>query len=395
MSRWNYFTDTSLVPDVPIVHQTNIIHGIPAGSAAAPDPRFHERMPFISTHNKIFGGYVPLVPDLFGQIELHCEMMQPYWRDGAFSQFDIEPWNDHALPNISLIRDAVAYHDRAFGPNRYCFYINPYQMPTLYDELLAEWPDHVLWMPGYREDESDKIARFRPTIHQYDDRVTPPGFVGPTPVNKILRPARLDTITFPPQPLKPLGEVTMPLNKVVPLDGPSRIMPPGRPGPGLVHFMPVQDGTPDEAQAVDVTVTVLTPDRDGHVTVYPGKGEPGGAVPKPPEHAPATSVLAFQSGIRQTASTTVGLVTRNGVRCFAFVIAGGPTDIMMEQSAYYVEAEAADGVPAHNHDGRYAAAGHGHPNYATKNHSHGDEYAAHDHQHRVPASPGKTTSEPV
>lgn len=200
ISKWNDVTDWAAVPLVPIVHRTSI--------NAEPDPRWPERARQISIRTPIFGGYTVLFAETEGhtiaeQMGAHVDAIGPVWRDGAFTQLDIEPWpsRGHDRPiNADELDEAIRLHDLRFGPGRLCVYMNPYQMPDLWAEFKRRHPAIPTWVPGYRADDDVKAERYGATIHQWTDSYQAPGFAAPICADEVRDWAALERIANVNQP---------------------------------------------------------------------------------------------------------------------------------------------------------------------------------------------------
>jgi hypothetical protein len=201
ISHHNTITDWDLVPDVPIVHKVN------EGNAV--DRQVLNRMPIIESRTTIFGGYTVLIvsgSSIRQQVERYADIMEPFWRPGAFTQLDIEPWERYERPvSTEEIIEAGEVHDELFGPGRFTAYINPNQLPKQYDQLhRSGWLRNRLWLPNYSKDGPKQAVTRRAVVHQYTSRATVPGFTAGIDANKVynwdaLRSiAGISTPTTPP-----------------------------------------------------------------------------------------------------------------------------------------------------------------------------------------------------
>lgn len=208
ISHHNPITSWDDVPDIPIVHKVN--------EGTAIDRRVRERLPIIAARHELFGGYTVLIvsrSSIRKQIETYASIMEPFWRDGAITQLDIEPWEGYSRPvSTDEIMEAGAVHDELFGPGRYLAYINPNQLPRQYDELhRSGWLDDKLWLPNYSRTGPDQARARGAVVHQYTSRASVPGFQSGIDANKVYKPdvlrsvARLDTVE-PPEVFDPPTE---------------------------------------------------------------------------------------------------------------------------------------------------------------------------------------------
>lgn len=215
ISHHQNITRWSDVPTVPIVHKVN--------EGTFVDPRFKTRMPRIAERTEIFGGYTVLIASkssIAEQLEHYATLMAPFWRDGAFTQLDVEPWHQYSRPvSADEVLEALTIHDMLFGPDRVCIYINRNQegMRPVYDQLLSsgEMESRGHWMPDYRDHSGDSGRGHRAAeaagaiIHQYTSQYAAPGFTGGVDANKVLdwdhvnRIARTSSATKPPTPTEP------------------------------------------------------------------------------------------------------------------------------------------------------------------------------------------------
>lgn len=182
ISHHQNITKWADVPKVPIVHKVN--------EGTFVDYRFESRMKTISTRTEIFGGYTVLIrsrSSIRQQIEKYYQLMYPFWRDGAFTQMDVEPWPGYSeTVDADDVVEACEIHDELFGNGRCCIYINFNQegMREVYDDLNrhGEMQRRGHWMPDYRDRDghSGRGARAAETagafIHQFTSRYEAAGF---------------------------------------------------------------------------------------------------------------------------------------------------------------------------------------------------------------------------
>src|SRR5262245_43446199 len=92
------------VAEIPIVHKVN--------EGTALDTKFRERIDRISQRTEIFGGYTVLIisaSSIRKQIETYVRKIEKFWRDGAFTQLDVEPWAIYPRPvNVDEVEEAQA-----------------------------------------------------------------------------------------------------------------------------------------------------------------------------------------------------------------------------------------------------------------------------------------------
>lgn len=175
ISEYQTITKWADVPDVPIVHRV-------ITKEAGVDARFGSRMPVISKRTTIFGGYLVLVGGNRARIQIdrYVDAMRPFWRDGAFTQIDVEPWPGLPVPSLADVSHVLERHDAEFGPGRAVIYLNPYVLPDLWAQVTGRFPRLARWVPGYRPEDDQKAARYGAAIHQWSDTHRPSGFTGNT-----------------------------------------------------------------------------------------------------------------------------------------------------------------------------------------------------------------------
>lgn len=188
ISHHNTITNWDMVPDVPIVHKVN--------EGRAVDKQFHNRIPIIEDRTAIFGGYTVLIVSqstIREQVERYADEIGMWWRTGAFTQLDVEPWPErYPRPvNAEEILEAAEVHDQLFGPNRVMLYINPRQMPGVLEEVRRH-RDIPLWEPHYGSLGHNVALRNRATIHQWTSKYPMPGFASGIDVNTIMQRDILD-----------------------------------------------------------------------------------------------------------------------------------------------------------------------------------------------------------
>ncbi len=179
ISHHNTVLDWDQVDDVPVVHKVN--------EGTKVDSQFDARMPIIEQRTEIFGGYTVLIVSrstIRKQIETYAAKMEPFWRDGAFTQLDVEPWFGadgrplyERWPGVDEIEEAQAVHDELLGRGRCTVYINPNQLP----DTFALWhrrnhPERPLWLPNYSKDGPTQAGRHGAAFHQYTARCQANGF---------------------------------------------------------------------------------------------------------------------------------------------------------------------------------------------------------------------------
>ena len=210
ISRYQASIDWKLVPDVPIVHKVN--------EGKAIDPTFVGRAPIISSRHRIWGGYTVLIVSastIRQQIEMYARHVEPWWRDGACTQLDVEPWlGRYPRPvNCDEILEAAAVHDELLGADRCSVYINPNQMPGTFQQwYTANRGRRPLWLPNYSPGGATQAARWKAAIHQYSSTQRAPGFAQLVDANDVLSWAELERICNldKPKPAPPLVEDDMP-----------------------------------------------------------------------------------------------------------------------------------------------------------------------------------------
>ena len=198
ISRHQVTIDWPKVPDVPIVHKVN--------EGRAIDPTWVGRAPIISGRHRIFGGYTVLIVSastIRQQIEMYARHIEPWWRDGAFTQLDVEPWTSYSRPvNADEILEAAAIHDQLLGVDRCAVYINPNQMPGTFQAwYTANRGARPLWLPNYSPGGATQAARWKATIHQYTSSYRCPGFAQLVDANAVLSWADLERICNLDQPV--------------------------------------------------------------------------------------------------------------------------------------------------------------------------------------------------
>lgn len=93
ISHHQTITTWDAVPVTPIVHKVN--------EGTAVDTKVRQRLPRIADRTELFGGYTVLIVSrstIRQQLETYAQVIGPYWRDGAFTQLDIEPWDRYPRP---------------------------------------------------------------------------------------------------------------------------------------------------------------------------------------------------------------------------------------------------------------------------------------------------------
>lgn len=179
ISHHNVVLDWDAVDPVPVVHKVN--------EGTAIDRQFAERMPIIADRHEIFGGFTVLIVSastIRQQVETYASKMLPFWRDGAFTQLDVEPWfNEDGTPkyerpvNAEEIELAQQVHDELFGAGRCTVYINPNQLASTFDRWYREnHPERPLWLPNYSASGPTEAARLGAALHQYTDAFQAGGF---------------------------------------------------------------------------------------------------------------------------------------------------------------------------------------------------------------------------
>lgn len=328
ISRYNKVSDWAAIPPVPIVQQAMIVNGVTIPTV---DPTFHERMPRIMEHHTLYGAYLPLVGDMPGQIEMFVDLLAAHWRRGGFAQFDIEKFKGHVLVSPDQVDHAVAVFQQRYGADRLIFYVNPYTDRALYTELRARHPAIPIWMPGYRDDESAKLAEFKPAVWQWTAEGRPPGFSNDTDLNAILDNdafTRITGLNAPIQP-KPIGATTVKSATV--LHRSVRIFNQGmqnhKPGTtfGAEYRIAPAPGTPKDAVGVMLGVTIANPTHTGHITVWSGEGD-----------APDdSSTVNYHKGGLANGATTV-MLDRGGL---SFRLTGDPAgsaQVIIDQLGHLV-----------------------------------------------------------
>jgi hypothetical protein len=192
ISRYQVTIDWPKVPDVPIVHKVN--------EGKAIDPTWVGRAPLISGRHRIFGGYTVLIVSastIRQQIEMYARHIEPWWRDGAFTQLDVEPWpGRYPRPvNAAEIAEAAAVHDELLGVDRCTVYINPNQMPGTFQEwYTANRGRRPLWLPNDSPGGATQAARWKATLHQYTSSYQCPGIAQRVDANAVLSWADLERV---------------------------------------------------------------------------------------------------------------------------------------------------------------------------------------------------------
>ena len=196
ISDWQTITRYDSLPEgVPVVHRavTNVDDL---------DDRFTARMPRLSARTDLFGAYVVLAPGkVKSQMRRYQTAMTPHWRDGAFTQLDVEPWDGIGVISADELDRAIAMHDDMFGADRLIVYMNPSVVPELWAAFVERHPTRPRWVPGYRDDDHVKAERFGATVHQWTDRYRHAGFTGPVDANEICDMAALRRIANLDRPL--------------------------------------------------------------------------------------------------------------------------------------------------------------------------------------------------
>lgn len=203
ISRHQVTIDWAQVPDVPIVHKVN--------EGRAVDRTWAERAPIIAGRHLIFGGYTVLIVSsstIRQQIEIYARTVEPVWRDGAFTQLDIEPWTAYQRPvNCDEILEAAAIHDELLGADRCAVYINPNQMPGTFQKwYTANRGARPFWLPNYSAGGATQAHRWGAAIHQYSSTYRCPGFAEFVDANAVLSWAdveRICNLHHPPAPAPP------------------------------------------------------------------------------------------------------------------------------------------------------------------------------------------------
>lgn len=204
ISRYQVTIDWRLVPDVPIVHKVN--------EGKAIDAAFVGRAPIISGRHRMWGGYTVLIVSastIRQQVEMYARHVEPWWRDGAFTQLDVEPWPGRYLRpvNADEIAEAAAVHDELLGGDRVSVYINPNQMPGTFQEWYTANRGHrPLWLPNYSAGGATQAARWKAALHQYTSTAKVPGFSQSVDANAVLSWADVERICH----LTPPEEEPMP-----------------------------------------------------------------------------------------------------------------------------------------------------------------------------------------
>jgi GH25 family lysozyme M1 (1,4-beta-N-acetylmuramidase) len=201
ISRYQTTIDWGKVPDLPIVHKVN--------EGLAIDRTWADRARIISNRHLIFGGYTVLVVSkstIRQQIETYARAIEKVWRDGAFTQLDIEPWpGRYTRPvNCAEILEAAAVHDELLGVDRCAVYINPNQMPGTFQAWYTANRDaRPLWLPNYSPGGDTQAHRWGAAIHQYSSTYTCPGFAQFVDANRVLSWAELERICNLTHPAPP------------------------------------------------------------------------------------------------------------------------------------------------------------------------------------------------
>lgn len=178
------------VPDVPIVHKVN------EGSWI--DPLVERRLPIIADRCERFGGYTVLIVSrstIAEQVERYVDVIRPYWRPGAVTQLDVEPWDQYDRPvDAGEIVEAHDLLERELG-RAPALYLNPRQMPGVLEQVRAMRPDVALWEPHYGTGGHLSAVRNRAVLHQWTDSYAADGFHGAgIDANTILDPAAWDRL---------------------------------------------------------------------------------------------------------------------------------------------------------------------------------------------------------
>lgn len=179
ISHHNTVLDWDDVDALPVVHKVN--------EGTKIDDEFATRMPVIERRTEIFGGYTVLIvsaSSIRKQIETYAHKMEPFWRDGAFTQLDVEPWYKQdgtpaykRWPNVDEIEEAQAVHDELLGRGRCTVYINPNQLPDTFQSWYRRnHPERPFWLPDYSRNGADAAARHSAAFHQYTARHQARGF---------------------------------------------------------------------------------------------------------------------------------------------------------------------------------------------------------------------------
>lgn len=206
ISRHQRTIDWAKVGPVPIVHKVN--------EGRTVDPRVRERLPIISTRTELFGGYTVLIVSastIRQQVETYVREIERYWRPGAFTQLDVEPWAQYDRPiNVDELEEAQAVHDELLGPGRCTVYINPNVMPREFASWRTRNPHRPLWLPNYSSKGPEQAKRLRAIVHQYTDKHQAPGFAELIDANTVLDRAELERVAGLTRPTPPPGDDDMP-----------------------------------------------------------------------------------------------------------------------------------------------------------------------------------------
>ena len=196
--------DWDLFPTAPVVHKVN--------EGTFVDPVVSDRLPIISQRMLMFGGYTVLIVSrstIREQIERYVDVIGPYWRPGAITQLDVEPW-PNAYPRPVEVDEIVEAHDvhvELLGRPP-MLYLNPRQMPGVLDKVRAQLPDIGLWEPHYGGFGQQSARRNRAVIHQWTSQYVAPGCPGGIDANTILDADALFDLagyedTTPGEPIMP------------------------------------------------------------------------------------------------------------------------------------------------------------------------------------------------
>jgi hypothetical protein len=267
ISHHNEILSWADVPHIPIVHKVN--------EGTAIDRRIRSRMPVIESRTEIFGGYTVLIVSqstIRQQIEQYASIMNQYWRDGAFTQLDVEPWARYPRPvNSDEIDEAIAVHDEIFGVGRCCVYINPNQMPREYGAWRASNPSFPMWLPDYSRDGHEQAVARDAFLWQWTSRNEVPGFRGGIDANEVLDPTTLRFVAgldqHQPQP-PPTGGAMIASNlRLLDTRGSTT-------GPIFKGMAPTRIRLGVAASAVGVNLTIRNTRGAGYLVAWPEGARP-------------------------------------------------------------------------------------------------------------------------
>lgn len=182
--------DWDQVPAVPIVHKVN--------EGTFVDPLVLDRLPIIADRHERFGGYTVLIVSrstIAEQVERFVSIMSLYWRAGACTQLDVEPWPQYPRPvDAGEIVEAHDLIERELG-RAPAFYFNPRTMPGVLEQVRRYRPDIALWEPHYGVAGPDIAARNGAVLHQWTSSYAADGFHGAgIDANTILDPLAWDDL---------------------------------------------------------------------------------------------------------------------------------------------------------------------------------------------------------